>query len=89
MNHPMTVEYSKLLDGTYVSSKTVTFGRKTLGWRKYSIERRTAGYRIAGSAARWTDAMYAVTFMSEGASHGRLFKTLGEASTYFKNLRAI
>ncbi len=89
MTQPLTVEYSQINDGTYAMSKTLRLNTKTVGSREYTIERRTAGYRVAGSAARWTDVVYAVSFNLGGAFHGKLFSTLAAARDYYKNLRAI
>lgn len=43
----------------------------------------TAGWAIAGSALRWDNGHFAVTWEIDGSLHGRRFRTYEEAKQFF------
>lgn len=43
----------------------------------------TAGWRLAGSAATWQEARFAIRYNEDGRLHGQQFKTRAEAVSAF------
>lgn len=47
---------------------------------------RTAGYKLAGSCAVWTDEVYGYRYFLDGSQHGRYSKNKTEILEYWKKL---
>jgi hypothetical protein len=75
------VEYSEVHEGN--RARTVVLAREDVYGREYRLVQSTAGYECAGSCARWTDGYTAVLFDSDGAVHGRRFKSEADARALF------
>lgn len=51
--------------------------------RQIKLAHHSAGYELAGSAMRWTEEVYSVTFELDGAIHGRKFHNSQDALALF------
>jgi hypothetical protein len=65
-------------------SKRTLIDRATKNGREYDLYSKSPGWEPAGSCMRFRDKItFGVQFYSDGATHGRQFKTEAEARELF------
>ena len=59
-----------------------------LGNRHYVFSHHTAGYELAGSAARWTDEKWTISVQYDNQRHARAWNTYERAIAEWHKLQA-
>lgn len=77
MNIGRVIEYSQVTDQNRARKVAIQQSGK------YTLSHSTQGYECAGSAARWTDEFWSVTFYMDNALHGRRFTSEQAARDLF------
>ncbi|MCO5066904.1 MAG: hypothetical protein M9924_21285 [Rhizobiaceae bacterium] len=84
----LIAEYAQLSDDDPRPVETVLDTK--IGWHQIEVKliARTAGWAIAGSAMRWDNGCFAVSYEIDGAHHGSRYHTLDQAIAYFNRIPA-
>lgn len=56
---------------------------------KFTMIHSTAGWEVAGSAARYTNEKWSVLFFIDGIPHGQAFKTYNEATEFLNKKKGV
>jgi hypothetical protein len=86
---PGKVLKAERLDPADRRAKSEVLDVKT-GWGRTRVELTAnhAGWACAGSVMRWDNGSYGVRWESGGATHGRRYRTFGEALDHFNRIPA-